>query len=112
MDTPSEIQASMCFMCKEAGPRGCLECRFQSMARDIRTALYEKMGADQHAAEWEERGTDLEAKLSAHIKNAKEWQAESMEYAKDNAALRQRVIELERQLTVRIDMINELRAAK
>ncbi len=73
-----ELLAASCFMCKNAGRDGCLECRFNRLARDIRTALYEKMGAEQHAAEWEDRGLVLESnndnlrQLLFHAKQAQE----------------------------------------
>lgn len=101
-----------CFMCKKSGKDGCLECRFNRLSRDIRTALYERLGAEQHAAEWEERGGVLESnndnlrQLLFHERQA----AQQLRVGLHDANIR--IEELEKQLTSRIDMINELRAAK
>ena len=57
-----DYQEASCFMCKRASHRdGCLECRTGRLVRDIRTELYERLGAEQNQSEWEERCLGAEA---------------------------------------------------
>lgn len=58
-----EAQAQSCFMCQQAGPGGCLECRTHRLIADIKTSLYERLGAKHNQSEWEERALIAEAAL-------------------------------------------------
>lgn len=56
-------QTGSCFMCKQAGQGGCLECRTSRLLADIRMTLYERLGAEQNRSEWEERALEAEGEL-------------------------------------------------
>ncbi len=61
----TEAQAQSCFMCQQAGQGGCLECRTHRLIADIKTSLYERLGAEQNQSEWEERALAAEQALQA-----------------------------------------------
>ena len=77
--TPEQLAAS-CFMCRQAGREGCLECRTSRLIADIRTSLYERMGTEQNQSEWEERANKAEASRE-HL----ERQMASLIVERDNA---------------------------
>lgn len=105
-------QGAECLMCKESGnSRGCLECRFRSLADDIRHSLYEKMGADQNSSEWEERCLKAEDKIAALESKLKEYELADRKRVVDDIFLEAQtqidLIELQRKCTEALAKIQE-----
>lgn len=55
---------AQCLQCSKEGARGCFPCRLDRILREAHHLFYEKMGAEQNQAEWEERCLKAESDLS------------------------------------------------